>query len=264
MYCLDRSPGDRLYLGTGSSCCAATTPADSWEVVGRGLDGVTIYGVAALRHGTLIAATSSGVYRSVDAALNWSPVHWNRDRCRRRRGRRLAIRPPIGGRDLVGEPLVGEPERQHERRRGGDEREHEDCDRAARHGIAHGLLELIGQGIDPARRLEQRADRLVAPSAPAARRRDAVVAVNSPPATATPIVDPILRVNCVVDVAAPRRSSPTAFCTATMWAGVVSPMPSPTRATQIDGTNSGVPAVIRHISPVPTASSSAPTIAVGR
>ncbi len=81
---------------------------------------------------------------------------------------------------------------------------------------------------------------------------------------ATPSVDPILRVNCVVDVAAPSRSSPTEFWTATMWAGVVSPMPSPTSAAHSDGTNSGVFEVISVIAPVPAASSRAPTIAVGR
>jgi photosystem II stability/assembly factor-like uncharacterized protein len=49
----------------------------SWEVVGRGLDGVTIYGIAADSSGTLIAATSSGVYRSTDAGVSWSPANWN-------------------------------------------------------------------------------------------------------------------------------------------------------------------------------------------
>ena len=77
MYCLNRGSGDRVYLGAGNELLCSDDAADTWQVVGRGLDGVTVYGVAACDDGTLLAATSSGVYRSTDAALTWSPEHWN-------------------------------------------------------------------------------------------------------------------------------------------------------------------------------------------
>ena len=77
MYSLSIDHHDRLYLGTGSELLRSDDAGLSWEVVGRGLDGVTIYGIAGDSTDTLIAATSSGVYRSVDAGVSWSPVHWN-------------------------------------------------------------------------------------------------------------------------------------------------------------------------------------------
>jgi ligand-binding sensor domain-containing protein len=77
MYSLSNDQRDRLYLGTGSELLRSDDDGESWEVVGRGLDGVTIYGIAGDSNDTLIAATSSGVYRSVDAGVNWSPVNWN-------------------------------------------------------------------------------------------------------------------------------------------------------------------------------------------
>ena len=63
--------------GAGNELLRSDDAADTWQVVGRGLDGVTVYGVAACDDGTLLAATSSGVYRSTDAAQSWSPVDWN-------------------------------------------------------------------------------------------------------------------------------------------------------------------------------------------
>ena len=77
MYSLSIDQRDRLYLGTGSELLRSDDDGLSWEVVGRGLDGVTIYGIAGDSIDTLIAATSSGVYRSADAGLNWSPANWN-------------------------------------------------------------------------------------------------------------------------------------------------------------------------------------------
>jgi ligand-binding sensor domain-containing protein len=77
MYSLSIDQHDRLYLGTGSELLRSDDAGMSWEVVGRGLDGVTIYGIAADSSGTLIAATSSGVYRSTDAGVSWSPANWN-------------------------------------------------------------------------------------------------------------------------------------------------------------------------------------------
>ena len=77
MYCLHLGPGDRLYLGAGNELLCSDDAGDSWQVVGRGLDGVTIYGVVGVGDGTLLAATSSGVYRSSDAALTWTPAGWS-------------------------------------------------------------------------------------------------------------------------------------------------------------------------------------------
>ena len=49
----------------------------SWTVIGGGLDGVTVFGVADLGGDRLLAATSSGVYRSADAGFTWTPSHWS-------------------------------------------------------------------------------------------------------------------------------------------------------------------------------------------
>jgi photosystem II stability/assembly factor-like uncharacterized protein len=76
MYSLSIDQHDRLYLGTGSELLRSDDAGLSWEVVGRGLDGVTIYGIAGDSTDTLIAATSSGIYRSVDAGVSWSPANW--------------------------------------------------------------------------------------------------------------------------------------------------------------------------------------------
>ncbi|HTH06788.1 MAG TPA: hypothetical protein VL916_12995, partial [Ilumatobacteraceae bacterium] len=46
MYSLSIDQSDRLYLGTGSELLRSDDAGLSWEVVGRGLDGVTIYGIA--------------------------------------------------------------------------------------------------------------------------------------------------------------------------------------------------------------------------
>jgi hypothetical protein len=77
MYSLSRGIGDAVYLGAGAELLRSHDAGDSWEVVSRGMDGVTVYGVVAFEDGTLLAATSSGVYRSSDDALSWSPVDWN-------------------------------------------------------------------------------------------------------------------------------------------------------------------------------------------
>ncbi len=151
--------------GAGNELLRSDDAADTWQVVGRGLDGVTVYGVAACDDGTLLAATSSGVYRSTDAGAHVESRALERLTGRSAGGRGAPpgdpSRPPSGAAILVAEPLVGEPEREHEGRRRGDEREHEHSGRATRHRAAHRLLELIGEGVDPARRLEQRAQWLV-------------------------------------------------------------------------------------------------------
>jgi hypothetical protein len=77
MYTLAIDHHDRLYLGTGSELLRSDDTGLSWEVVGRGLDGVTVYGIAGDTTDTLFAATSSGVYRSADAGVSWSPARWN-------------------------------------------------------------------------------------------------------------------------------------------------------------------------------------------
>jgi hypothetical protein len=76
MYSLSRDRHDRLYLGAGPELLRSDDAGMSWEVVGGGLDGVTVYGVADVGD-TLLAATSSGVYRSVDAGVSWSPGSWS-------------------------------------------------------------------------------------------------------------------------------------------------------------------------------------------
>ena len=77
MYTLAIDHHDRLYLGTGSELLRSDDTGLSWEVVGRGLDGVTVYGIAGDTTDTLFAATSSGVYRSADAGVSWSPARWD-------------------------------------------------------------------------------------------------------------------------------------------------------------------------------------------
>jgi hypothetical protein len=77
MYSLSRGVGDTVYLGAGAELLRSDDAGDSWDVVSRGLDGVTVYGVAVLDGGTLLAATSSGVYRSSDVAVSWTPLNWN-------------------------------------------------------------------------------------------------------------------------------------------------------------------------------------------
>jgi photosystem II stability/assembly factor-like uncharacterized protein len=76
MYSLSLDRHDRLYLGAGPELLRSDDAGLSWEVVGGGLDGVTVYGVVDIGD-TLLAATSSGVYRSVDAGVSWSPASWN-------------------------------------------------------------------------------------------------------------------------------------------------------------------------------------------
>jgi photosystem II stability/assembly factor-like uncharacterized protein len=77
MYSLSKGVGDAVYLGAGAELLRSDDAGDSWEVVSRGLDGVTVYGVAVHGDGTLLAATSSGAYRSSNNAVSWSPVNWN-------------------------------------------------------------------------------------------------------------------------------------------------------------------------------------------
>jgi photosystem II stability/assembly factor-like uncharacterized protein len=72
MYSLSIDRRDRLYLGTGAQLLRSDDGAESWYDIGTGLDGLTTYGLAAGDDGVLLAATSSGMYRSVDDAASWS------------------------------------------------------------------------------------------------------------------------------------------------------------------------------------------------
>lgn len=76
MYCLAIDDADRLYLGSGAQLLRSDDAALSWQVVGDGLDGVTVYDLCAHPSGALLAATSSGVYRSHDHGQSWSPSPW--------------------------------------------------------------------------------------------------------------------------------------------------------------------------------------------
>lgn len=74
MYCLAIDQSDRLYLGTGARLLRSTDSGESWQETGEGLDGVTTYGLTQHSCGALIAATSSGMYRSDDDAASWHPA----------------------------------------------------------------------------------------------------------------------------------------------------------------------------------------------
>ena len=76
LYCLAVDAADRVYLGTGARLLRSDDVGDSWEVVGDGLDGVTVYEVAAHAGGTLLASTSSGMYRSTDAGRTFHHTPW--------------------------------------------------------------------------------------------------------------------------------------------------------------------------------------------
>jgi photosystem II stability/assembly factor-like uncharacterized protein len=74
MYCLAIDRSDRLYLGSGAKLLRSAGLAASWQEIGEGLDGVTTYGLTQHSSGALIAATSSGMYRSDDDAVSWHPI----------------------------------------------------------------------------------------------------------------------------------------------------------------------------------------------
>jgi hypothetical protein len=73
MFSLAIDPDDRLYLGAGAQLLVSDDGADTWEVAGDGLDGATVYDLAAHPSGSLIAATSYGLYRSLDRGETWEP-----------------------------------------------------------------------------------------------------------------------------------------------------------------------------------------------
>jgi photosystem II stability/assembly factor-like uncharacterized protein len=71
MYCLATDGAGRVYLSAGSELLRSDDGGESWRVVGDGLDGVTVFGLAAVAD-TMLAATSSGLYRSTDAGGVWA------------------------------------------------------------------------------------------------------------------------------------------------------------------------------------------------
>ena len=73
MFCLAIDADDRLYLGAGAQLLISDDGADSWEAAGDGLDGATVYDLAVHPSGSLIAATSYGLYRSLDRGETWEP-----------------------------------------------------------------------------------------------------------------------------------------------------------------------------------------------
>jgi len=73
MFSLAIDGDDRLYLGAGAQLLVSDDGAHSWEVAGDGLDGATVYDLAVHPSGSLIAATSYGLYRSLDRGETWEP-----------------------------------------------------------------------------------------------------------------------------------------------------------------------------------------------
>ena len=97
--------------------------------------------------------------------------------------------------------------------------------------------------------------------APAASRASATRTLNRPPSRATPSVEPILRVNWVTAVAAPRRVRSTAFWTATIVTGITRPIPRPAMPTYTAGRHGGVVVLIVTSRPAPTSSAAEPMMA---
>lgn len=71
IYSLTGDDNDWLYLGTGGELLRSRDSAATWELVGDGLDGVSVYAMSAQVRGVLVAATSSGMYTSDDCGETW-------------------------------------------------------------------------------------------------------------------------------------------------------------------------------------------------
>ena len=76
LYCLAVDASDRRLSGTGTPPLRSDDAGDGWGVVGDGLDGVTVYEVSADSGGTLLASSSSGMYRSTDAGRTFHHTPW--------------------------------------------------------------------------------------------------------------------------------------------------------------------------------------------
>ena len=79
LYSLMFTTDDRLFLGTGARLLRSDDLAQSWLVVGGGLDGVSVYGLAEDDTGALLAATTSGMFRSCDHGMSFEPTPWPGD-----------------------------------------------------------------------------------------------------------------------------------------------------------------------------------------
>ncbi len=74
MFGLAIDQADRLYLGAGAQLLISDDGAETWQEAGDGLDGATVFDVATHPGGALLAATSFGLFRSLDRGLAWEPV----------------------------------------------------------------------------------------------------------------------------------------------------------------------------------------------
>jgi photosystem II stability/assembly factor-like uncharacterized protein len=74
LFALAIDGADRLYLGAGNRLLRSADGAATWDTIDDGLDGASVFDVATLADGDLLAATAWGVYRSVDDGLSWRPT----------------------------------------------------------------------------------------------------------------------------------------------------------------------------------------------
>jgi photosystem II stability/assembly factor-like uncharacterized protein len=70
-YSLNVDRHDRLYLGGGSQLLRSADRARTWTVLDDGLDGMSIYDMQEGPDGTLVVATSAGMYVSTDGGDSW-------------------------------------------------------------------------------------------------------------------------------------------------------------------------------------------------
>ena len=71
MYSLVGDRDGRLFLGAGSQLLRSDDGANSWAVLDKGLDGVSVYDVGQGADGLLAAATSVGLFVSDDGGDSW-------------------------------------------------------------------------------------------------------------------------------------------------------------------------------------------------
>jgi photosystem II stability/assembly factor-like uncharacterized protein len=63
---------DRIFLGAGGQLLRSDDKAQSWTVLGEGIDGVSTYAITETEDHTLIAATNVGMFRSDDGGDSWT------------------------------------------------------------------------------------------------------------------------------------------------------------------------------------------------
>jgi photosystem II stability/assembly factor-like uncharacterized protein len=76
MYCMIVDAQDRVFVGSGAQLLRTEDLGETWQVIGRGLDGVTVYALSSHPSGTLLASTTAGMYWSDDAGLTFHPAPW--------------------------------------------------------------------------------------------------------------------------------------------------------------------------------------------